>query len=312
MHIRGMNSRKSNWLFLSVIVLHIAVTFALVVYSQFFSVGIIENLLLGQLIAVIPAALFLLVGKGEKKVSEELGFRRVKLSTLLLTIVYTALWMPLVTVANAVSMLFVDNTVVEMSSDILSVPFPVMILCIAVIGPFCEETVFRGIVFSGYRREGDTLGAVVLSALVFGFMHMNFNQAGYALVIGIALALLVVGTGSIWPAVFAHFLINAQSVCSMYALDILEPGSVAMETEVLTRESLLISIGIYAVIAAIATALAFCLLVWMSKREGGEERLQEVLKIPEHRIHRITPAFVAAVILALAYMIFDAWVSMLY
>lgn len=301
-----MNSKKSNWLFLSVVILHLVLVIGLVACSQFFSLGIFENLLVSQMIILVPALLFLCLGKRENNTLQELGFRKIRISTYFLIILYNILCMPLITVVNAISMLFVDNTVVTMSSDILNLPFPVMLLMIAVIGPLSEEFVFRGVAFSGYKKDGSLMGAVILSALIFGLMHMNFNQAGYAFVIGIALALLMVATRSIIAPMFMHFLINAQSVCTMYLTDYIQPGSFEAEAELLTKDALLMTIGIYSIIAAVTTVLAVCLLNFVARREGGQEDLKNLWKKPEVRKRRITLPLIIACIISLLYMTLEA------
>ena len=149
-----MNSKKANRLFLSVVLMHFVLIFVLIAGSQFFSLGIVSNLLVSQLIILLPACISIFFNK--KKISiSDLGFRKIKISTILLSIVYTLLCMPLVTVVNAISMLFVDNTVVAISSDILALPLPVSLLVIAMIGPFSEEFVFRGIMYNSYRKDGN-------------------------------------------------------------------------------------------------------------------------------------------------------------
>ena len=300
-----MNSKKANRLFLSVVLMHFVLIFILIVGSQFFSLGLVSNLLVSQLIILLPACVSLLFNKKRICISD-LGFRKIRISTVLLTIVYTLLCMPLVTVVNAISMLFVENTVVAISSDILALPFPVSLLIIAMVGPFSEEFVFRGIMYNSYRKDGNALGAVLLSALVFGFMHMNLNQAGYAFVIGIALALLMIATGSIWAPIVMHFIINAQSVCMMYITEYFMPGSLAEEAAAMTKEDLLMTIGIYSIIAAITTVLAICLLIFIADREGHKEELRNLLGKEENAKRRITPALVVALVIALIYMIIEA------
>lgn len=303
-----MNSKKANRLFLSVVLMHFVLIAVLIAGSQFFSLGIIANLLTSQMVILLPAFISLFLGK-EKIKARDLGFRKIRISTGLLVALYTLLCMPLVTVVNAISMLFVDNTVVAMSSDILAVPFPVAFFMIAVFGPFSEEFVFRGIIFNSYRKDGNTLGAVLLSALVFAFMHMNFNQAGYAFVIGIALAFTMVATNSFWAPMIMHFIINAQSVCTMYLTEYFMPGSLAAESAAMTREDLLMTIGIYSVIAAVTTVLAVCLLIFIADREGRKEELTRLLVKPEGSKHRITPSLVTALIIAFLYMLFEAIVT---
>ena len=300
-----MNSKKANRLFLSVVLMHFVLIVILIAGSQFFSLGIMENLLASQMVILLPAIISIFKGKEKVRVCD-LGFRRIKISTIFLVVLYTLLCMPLVTVVNAISMLFVDNTVVAMSSDILAVPFPAAFFMIAMFGPFSEEFVFRGIVFNGYRKDGNLLGAVFLSALTFSFMHMNFNQAGYAFVIGIALAFIMVATNSIWAPIIMHFIINAQSVGTMYLTEFLMPGSLAAESAALTKEDLLMTIGVYSVIAAVATVLAVCLLIFIAGQEGQKENLSGLLQKDENAKRRITPSLAAALLITLAYMMLEA------
>lgn len=300
-----MNSKNVNRLFLSVVLMHFVLIAVLIVGSPFFSLGIIENLLAGQMVIFLPAIICLIAQK-EKIGFKKLGFRKLRISTAFLVALYTLLCLPLVTVVNAISMLFVDNTVVEISSEILAVPFPVAFFMIAMLGPFSEEFVFRGMIFQGYRKDGNTLGAILLSALTFSFMHMNFNQAGYAFVIGIALAFVMLATNSFWAPMIMHLMINAQSVCTMYLTEKLMPGSMAAEASAMTRNDLLMTIGIYSIIAAITTVLAVCLLIYIADREGQKEELQRLLVKPEIAKRRITPALVIALIITFAYMLFEA------
>ncbi len=300
-----MNSKKVGRLFLSVVLMHFVLIFVLIVSSQFFSLGIVGNLLVSQSIILLPACISLFLNK--KRVSfSDLGFRKIRTSTFFLIIVYTLLCMPLITVVNAISMLFVDNTVVAISSEILALPFPVALLIIAIVGPFSEEFVFRGIIYNSYRKEGNVIGAVLLSALMFGFMHMNINQAGYAFVIGIGLAAIMIATGSIWAPVTMHIIINAQSVCMMYITEYFMPGSLAADAAAMTKQDLLMTIGIYSVIAAVTTVLAVCLLIFIADREGRGEELRSLLVKGEKAKSRVTPALVIGLLLALAYMILEA------
>lgn len=300
-----MNSKKANRLFLSVIILHFVLVIVLIVSSQFFSLGIFENLLVSQMIVLLPA-LVSLFGKKEKVKFCELGFRKIKISTVFLVILFTLLCMPLVTVVNAISMLFVDNTVISMSMDVLEMPFMKMFLMMAIVGPLSEEFVFRGVIFGGYRKDGNVMGAILLSALVFGFMHMNFNQAGYAFVLGVALAFLKVATRSLLAPMIMHFMVNAQTVILMYITEYLSPGSYQQQNSVITKNELLMTIGIYSVIAAVTTTLAVCLLINISDREGGKEELKNLFKKPENAKKRITFSLIVALVISFGYMVLEA------
>nr|MCR5006230.1 CPBP family intramembrane metalloprotease [Clostridiales bacterium] len=48
--------------------------------------------------------------------------------------------------------------------------------------------------------------------LIFGILHLNLQQLPYAFCFGTAAALLTWISGSLWPAILMHALINAAQV----------------------------------------------------------------------------------------------------
>ena len=85
------------------------------------------------------------------------------------------------------------------------------LIVFAVVPPFVEELLFRGVVLSNLMPFGKTQ-AVLASALLFGLMHQNLSQILYATVAGLVLGYIYVQTRSIWPCVLLHFVNNAWSV----------------------------------------------------------------------------------------------------
>lgn len=270
-----MNSKKANWLFLSVILTHLGVVILLIAASRFFTLHIIPNLLLSELILLVPTLLFLACTKGS--LLQKLRFRRMKISTLLMVVLFTYLTMPLTTLVNIISMIFVDNTVVSLGNEVVSVPFIVMLFLMAVYGPFCEELAFRGAIYGGYRKDGKRLSAVILSGLLFGLMHMNLNQAAYAFVVGILLALLVEATGSLWSSVLYHFLFNAQAVCLLFLVEHMMPDMLENASDLeLAGDMLYYEIGVYLILAAVSTVCAVMTLIWMARNEGRLEEFRAI------------------------------------
>ena len=70
-----------------------------------------------------------------------------------------------------------NNAVNSISGEVLAVPFPIMLFLMGMFGPFCEEFVFRGMILRGHKKSGSVFWAIFWSSLLFGLMHMNFNQA---------------------------------------------------------------------------------------------------------------------------------------
>lgn len=83
-----------------------------------------------------------------------------------------------------------------------------VLLAGAVLVPFAEELLFRGIGYGALRRYGAVV-ATIASSVVFGLAHgINVVLFG-AIVIGVLNAVLYERSRSIWPAVIAHAVNNA-------------------------------------------------------------------------------------------------------
>lgn len=334
-----METKKINRLMLGIFLFHIAVVAVLTVAGTQIQMGVILSLSLGEIILLTPSLVYMLFYKFskqkrvtvekdvyneagmetpvciEKKESfrERLHYNKIKPSTLVYVLFFTWLSMPLTTLINAISMLFVDNTIVEMTDIILNVSFPLMLFLMAVVPAAVEEFVYRGITYGGYRKSGTKFMAVMLSALMFGIMHMNLNQALYAFVIGILLALLFEATNSIFATMLFHFIYNAQSCCLMFLIEAVMPGYYQdVANTALGQEELFMTISVYLIIAAVATPLAFCMLYKIAKNEGRTKELIECLpKKQQGKERLITVSYVLAVVVAVAFIVYDIVMSMM-
>ncbi len=287
-------------MFFTIILVHLGVVAFLIFGVDVLPDSIVLNFLLSQGILMIPTLLFLLIFERRQRKHEAAAFHRVKISSLLMIALCTFLIMPLVTVLNTLTMFFTDNAVAALEGDIISTPFPVMLFMIGIFGPFCEEFVFRGVIYGSYRRGGGYgnnacytepgrhgISAILLSAGLFGLMHMNFNQALYAFAIGIFLALLVEAAGSLWASVFCHMFFNSCQVALMYVsgsiLESVYGQAVNEAAEQLTTQELLAALSVYLVIASVMTPIAACVIVWIAKNEGRQQVFRELFCRKERR-----------------------------
>ncbi|MBO5208388.1 MAG: CPBP family intramembrane metalloprotease [Lachnospiraceae bacterium] len=313
-----MNSKRANWLYMTIILVDLAVI-ALLTLAYYYSkgtvdIGIVLNLVISQLMLIVPTLIFALCSKSD--LNEMLGYHKMKISSALMVVLYTFLCMPLMTAINAISMLFVDNAVNSISGEVLQIPFPIMLFLMGMFGPFCEEFVFRGMIFRGYKKSGSVFWSVILSSLLFGLMHMNFNQAAYAFAIGIMFALLVEATGSLWGSTIAHMVVNMEQVCLMFLVEKLEPGTYTsgQVDDMLTQDMLIMAIGPYLLVAIVCTALAICVLAWIAKNEDRAEHLGSIwAKRKEKKERMITIPLIIGIVLGVGYMIFElVWTAIFY
>lgn len=82
------------------------------------------------------------------------------------------------------------------------------IAVVGIIAPFCEEMVFRGLVFRRLREDLDPLFAALVSGIAFGVYHGNLEQGIFAGILGFAFAMLYEHYGTIWVPIFCHMLNN--------------------------------------------------------------------------------------------------------
>jgi len=92
-----------------------------------------------------------------------------------------------------------------------------LLFVLAVMPSICEELSFRGAILSA--SDGMKIGnAALLNGILFGLVHMNFQQIPYATFLGVIFALYVLHTKSILASILAHFMVNAPNVLLAVAI----------------------------------------------------------------------------------------------
>lgn len=273
-----MNSKKANWIFLITIVLYITASYVIVFAFPQVAESARANILLAEAVILLPVLITALLS-GEK-LPQFLGFHKMKISSLFMILLFTILTQPAITLPNLISQIWVENTAVEMMSGFFAgnQSFLGLFFPMAVLAPLCEEMTCRGAYYGSYKRSGRNLGAALLSAAVFAVIHLNFNQAGYAFVMGILAVLLVEATGSLWSSVLYHGLINGSQVILMYTILNNNEDFYAQQMEMITTDTMLYTIGAYLVLTAVTLPLAWAVLVWIGKNQGRSVEFQMLWK----------------------------------
>lgn len=274
------STKQVNGLFLSIILLYLGIV---VLLSFLASYGImmekVFSLLIGEMLIAAPAILLLIWNRKEWR--EWIPLRRMRISSILLSVVFAYLLMPLAMLANAVSMVFVENETVTALRAMMGMPTVVLVLIIGIYGPLCEEIAFRGAIFGGYRKTGRVLAAAVLSSVLFGLMHLNGNQLGYAMILGFAFALLVEATGSIWSSFIAHAVINTHNTLMLVMSEEilkLADSQKALEEIAYTDNELLLMIGVLLPVAAFSTVLAAGTYILIARNEKRMEQVRAIFR----------------------------------
>ena len=78
------------------------------------------------------------------------------------------------------------------------------------LGPLLEELLYRGVLLQGMRKYNERF-ALIVSALIFGLMHQNYQQFVLGFLVGLVLGAVTLRSGSIVPAVIFHIIMNTTS-----------------------------------------------------------------------------------------------------
>jgi len=93
-----------------------------------------------------------------------------------------------------------------------SAGFPPLLWIAVVIGaPIGEEVFFRGFLFSGLAKSRlGGWGAVVITSLAWASVHVQYDlwDIGYIFCLGLIIGAFRLKTGSLWPPLLMHALVN--------------------------------------------------------------------------------------------------------
>jgi len=90
--------------------------------------------------------------------------------------------------------------------------FLATLLLVAASPAICEECLFRGPILSGLRSRFAPAGAAVITATLFGLFHLDVYRLIPATILGVLLSFIALESGSIVPAMLAHFCNNAMLI----------------------------------------------------------------------------------------------------
>ena len=112
-------------------------------------------------------------------------------------------------------------------------------LIIGLTPAICEEILFRGYVQTRLSRSFGPIIGVIVASVMFAAFHMDLVHSVAVLPLGFFLGFVVARSGSIFPAMLAHFVNNAISIVGV-------AFAPAGETDVLATPAILVSLSILA------------------------------------------------------------------
>ena len=290
----GFSVRRANQFFLCYTMLSLALGF-----------GGIPGLppswasLLWQIPALVIALLF--CRKDGIELKTAFGFRKVGVRTILLTVVICIAMHSVSHLVSSLTNLLFPSFLEMATGQLLGGSFLVNMIGVAVIPAFFEEFIIRGCMLNSYLGTGRIRASVLLSALLFGLMHMNATQLFYSFVMGIVLALLFTLTDSIWPGILFHFLNNgmapiAEVLETRYGEEFVSRYMFPFSRGLSDPKSAAVTITA----AAVGLVITVLCLRGIARHEGSEEKLSLFVRGGGGTKKLITPALIIAIVVSAA------------
>ena len=111
---------------------------------------------------------------------------------------------------SQISSLFMENNTNLLTEAIGGGSTLLRLISVGIVGPICEELVFRKLLIDRFSRFGNTF-AVIVSGLMFGLFHVNLQQFFYAFALGVIFGYIYVKTRNIVYSSILHMIINSYT-----------------------------------------------------------------------------------------------------
>ncbi len=178
-------------------------------------ISYITTIVLTQLMIITPFLVYC-IWKKENPL-KLIRLQKISALSVILSIFVGIICYPIAILMNMISMLFVENAMTDVVADVMPFGIVAGVALLALLPAVVEETLFRGVIYNSYSKRRPLAG-VFLSALLFGLMHMNFNQLPYAIILGIIMALMMEACDTILAPMIIHFSVNATSTVLNYLI----------------------------------------------------------------------------------------------
>ena len=167
-----------------------------------------QILLLMESGVLLSAVIYLLVFAGKKTFHFKCQLRYFIYLLLGYIILYMSDFLFSYLLSPSSNQISLNETVEMMGRQEL----PYFLLMVCFIGPIAEELIYRGVLMTTFFKNSPWYGDVLLSAIIFGCIHINFALTPLAFFIyasgGVILALLYRKTHSLYYPILLHILIN--------------------------------------------------------------------------------------------------------
>ena len=232
-----------------------------------------RGMLVIQFIGLFITPVFLFARLSDSKPAEWLGLRAAKPMYYILGIIVLIVALPFVDWSGRINDQLIPETTsigkwMKASEEAAAKQIEFLLkrhtvqdllfnlLFVAVFAGLGEELFFRGVLQRLFIKIFKNAWAgILVTAFVFSAFHFQFYGFIPRFILGVLLGLIYWYSGSLWPAIVAHFAYDAFAVIMIY-----------FNPALAEKDSVSISLGNQSVLAALSAALVIAIIVAMKKK----------------------------------------------
>lgn len=256
-------------------------------------------MLLAQILCFLPPMAFYFFYT-KKNIKQTLRLHPLGWKNALIIFSFGVSIQPIMSLLSYLMSLFFPNPVEQSIEGIQQSGLLLSMLSVAVIPALLEEVFSRGILLSGYQFLGKWKAALV-SALLFGLLHMNPQQLPYAFVVGFIFCFLVERTNSLYASILPHMVINGTTIVSIFTQGA-GVGPVEMEPPVI-----LVSLFLMALFSLPWLAVLLFLFLKVNPPKTELQLLDETGKAYTERF--LTPSMLMIFLIYIAFGLFPYFLT---
>ena len=168
--------------------------------------------------------------------------------------------------------------VMEQTAPVNSSAGLVTLFFSALVAPVCEELIYRKLLLGSLRPMGDT-PAILVSSLIFGLAHGNFDQFAYAALSGLVFGVIAVRYKSIVPTILLHVANNLLVSVSVYE-QILLTGNKIVDTVIIAVSTVakIVTFISYFAMPVIILVFGLCGIARL-KPVTGEDKKEKLMTV---------------------------------
>ena len=275
-----INTRKAiGGSFLAIVILVIAQIFAQLVASLFVLIKVstgICNILAGIIYVVLAYVLLKLFAEKIYKIKmENIGMSKFSIQTKW---IIAAILLPVIVKAIYIFLFSGEYIFSGMNNNEIFSTLSAGIVFTGIAAGFVEEMVFRGLILNLLKSRWNTLVAVLVPSVLFGFVHilgMNFSIGSCLLVllagtmVGIMFSMIAIESGSVWNSGIVHAIWNIVIIGGGLSIN-QTADEYSVMTYVLKSKSFAFTGGEFGIESSVVSLLGYIVVtliaVYMMKR----------------------------------------------